>query len=132
MSAPDILVTLHQMVFRSEAWDRDTVEHMIRQIVAEREAHDAAIAQMRQQRDEARAGVYPRRCAEWSDDDGDALWWDTEMTGGEIAEPPSYVGTPTSSDWVFDETNLPHLLWVPLPKLASGSPKPEAQEGPEQ
>jgi hypothetical protein len=68
-------------------------------------------------------GEIPRRFDAWDQDDhGDALWWDVSMTGGEIQEPPGYVGGPTCSDWPFDEDEHAHLLWVPLPKLARAKP----------
>ena len=68
-------------------------------------------------------GEIPRRFKDWSEDDHhDVLWWDTSMTGGEITEPPQYVGGPCSSDWPFEEEEHRHLLWVPLPKLARNRP----------
>ncbi len=67
-------------------------------------------------------GEVPRRFAQWSDDDGDVLWWDTGSTGGVIVEPPGYIGDPSSSDWPFETEDEPHLLWVPLPKLARNKP----------
>lgn len=68
-------------------------------------------------------GEIPRRFDAWDQDDhGCALWWDTGMTGGEITEPPGYIGGPTSSDWPFESEDEPHLLWVPLPKLARSKP----------
>lgn len=68
-------------------------------------------------------GEIPRRFDDWEHDtDRDVIWWDTSMTGGEIAEPPGYVGSPASSDWPFEVDDQPHLLWVPLPKLARSRP----------
>jgi len=72
---------------------------------------------------EEAAGEIPRRFQDWSQDDHhDVLWWETSMTGGAITEPPSYIGGPSSSDWPFEIEDEPHLLWVPLPKLARGTP----------
>ena len=91
------------------------------------EIHDQAMDEIREtlirMQDETEAvGEIPRRFDDWSDDDGDVLWWDTSMTGGEITESPEYIGSPLSSDWVYDEDFAMHLLWVPLPKLARSKP----------
>lgn len=68
-------------------------------------------------------GEIPRRFDDWSQDDHhDVLWWDTSMTGGEIVEKPSYIGQPRDSDWPWQEQDEPHLLWIPLPKLARRKP----------
>ena len=67
-------------------------------------------------------GEIPRRFEDWGHDDADVLWWDTSMTGGEISEPPSYIGSPRDNDWPFDPTESDHLLWVTLPKLARSRP----------
>jgi len=68
-------------------------------------------------------GEIPRRFDSWDqDEDSDVLWWDTSMTGGEITEPPSYIGGPESSDWPFEKEDEKHMLWVPLPKLARNKP----------
>jgi hypothetical protein len=89
--------------------------------------HDHAMdtineALIRLQDETLEVGEIPRRFQDWSDDDHAVLWWDTSMTGGEITEPPGYVGSPGSSDWPFETEDQPHLLWVPLPKLARGRP----------
>jgi hypothetical protein len=70
----------------------------------------------------ADVGEIPRRFADWSDEDGAVLWWDTSMTGGEITEAPGYIGAPSWSDWSFETEDQPRLLWVPLPKLARNRP----------
>lgn len=68
-------------------------------------------------------GHIPRRYTEWCrDDHHDVLWWDVSLTHGEIAEPPSYIGGPDDSEWPFTADDTPHLLWVPLPKLARNRP----------
>jgi len=68
-------------------------------------------------------GEIPRRFDAWDQDVRVcALWWDTSMTGGEITEPPGYIGGPNSGDWPFDPEDEAHLLWVPLPKLARSKP----------
>ena len=67
-------------------------------------------------------GVYPRRFDKWSDDDGDVIWWNVEHTNGEIMESPNYLGSPLDHVWPFMVVDRPHLLWVPLPKLASNKP----------
>jgi hypothetical protein len=71
----------------------------------------------------ADVGEIPRRFADYChDEDHDVLWWETSMTGGEITEPPSYIGGPECHDWPFDPAENDHLLWVPLPKLARSKP----------
>jgi hypothetical protein len=67
-------------------------------------------------------GEIPRRFEQWDDSHGTVLWWETSLTSGEITEPPEHIGSPVSSDWPYDIDNEPHLLWVPLPKLARGTP----------
>jgi hypothetical protein len=89
--------------------------------------HDAAMDQIREalitlQDDTLDVGEIPRRCREWDHDDGTVLWWETSLTGGEITEPPSYIGSPLCSDWPFDPAENDHLLWIPLPKLARSRP----------
>lgn len=84
------------------------------------EIRDALI---RLQDETLEVGEIPRRFEDWSQDDHhDVLWWNTRMTDGEIAEPPSYIGGPCSSDWPFEEEDHQRLLWVPLPKLARSRP----------
>lgn len=74
------------------------------------------------QDDTLAVGEVPRRFDTWGDDDGAVLWWDVSMTGGEIVEPPSHVGSPDGSDWPFEHDDEKHLIWVPLPKLARNKP----------
>jgi len=77
---------------------------------------------IRLQDETAEVGEIPRRIDDWHEDDGSGLWWNVENTGGEIVEEPSYIGQPRDSDWPWNEEDEPHLLWVPLPKLARGKP----------
>lgn len=44
----------------------------------------------------------------WHDDDGPVLWWRFP-----IREPP-HAGTPSDSDWPFDEAEEPLLGWTRL------------------
>jgi hypothetical protein len=64
----------------------------------------------------------PRRFADWFDDIGAVLWWDTSMTGGKITGAPDMIGHPDESTWPYDEDDHQHLLWVPLPVLARNAP----------
>jgi hypothetical protein len=82
--------------------------------------NEMVIESLQAQLAEARAGEMPRRFDEWSEADGPAIWWDTEMTNGEIVEPPTWYGLPDEFEW--DEITRRNLLWVPLPKLASSRP----------
>ena len=70
----------------------------------------------------AEVGEIPRRYDDWHEDHGSGLWWDVEHTDGEIQEEPEYIGRPGDNDWPWNEEDEPHLLWVPLPKLARGKP----------
>ena len=70
----------------------------------------------------AGVGEIPRKFESWSEDDGPVLWWDVSMTSGEITEPPEYIGSPLSSDWIWEDEDSRDLLWVPLPKLARSKP----------
>lgn len=69
-------------------------------------------------------GEIPRRFEEWTDCEElwSVLWWDVEHTDGVISEPPEYIGCPKDGPWPWREEDQPHLLWVPLPKLARGRP----------
>jgi len=50
-----------------------------------------------------------RPLSEWTDDDGDVLWWRVEFHG-DCGEPP-WVGSPLSDDWLNDY----YTHWTPLP-----------------
>jgi hypothetical protein len=100
----------------------DAVDGLFAAHLAGFHKRDHEVAELKAERDAAIAGVVPKVFEDWYQDDGGALWWDTSMTGGEIAEPPSYIGGPYSSDWPFENDELVHLLWVPLPKLARSKP----------
>lgn len=69
-----------------------------------------------------KVGEIPRRFDDWHEDHGSGLWWYTEHTDGEIQEEPEYIGQPRDNDWPWNESDQPHLLWVPLPKLARSRP----------
>jgi hypothetical protein len=51
----------------------------------------------------------PRPLNEWHEDFGDALWHLMPI------DSPPYVGSPTCSDWPFDESDEANLFWTPLP-----------------
>jgi hypothetical protein len=61
----------------------------------------------------------PRRYEDWEEDKGACLWWNTEPTGGAIEDTPDFVGDPRDSLWPYESEDEKHLLWVPLPRLAS-------------
>ncbi len=89
--------------------------------------HDRAMDEIREtlirlQDQTLEVGVIPRRFEDHHEDYGDGLWWDVKDTDGEIQEAPSYIGQPMDSHWPFDPEDEPHLLWVPLPKLARSKP----------
>lgn len=70
----------------------------------------------------AEVGEIPRRFDDWHEDHGSGLWWDVEHTDDEIQEEPEYIGRPGDNDWPWNEEDEPHLLWIPLPKLARVKP----------
>jgi hypothetical protein len=73
-----------------------------------------------QHQDVLRGGPDPRAplpvarpLSEWTDDDGDVLWWRVD---GDSGEPP-WVGSPLSDDWVRGIDDDYYTHWTPLPPL---------------
>jgi hypothetical protein len=60
----------------------------------------------------ARWGTRP--LSEWTDDDGDVLWW--RFVDGNCGEPP-WVGSPLSDDWMRGIDNDYYTHWTLLPHL---------------
>lgn len=49
-----------------------------------------------------------RPLSEWSGDDGDCLWWDTD----EIEQEPMYVGSPIDTEW---DESMKWYIQIPVP-----------------
>ena len=89
--------------------------------------HELAMDEIREtliklQDETLEVGEIPRRYEDHHDDYGDVLWWNTRFTEGVIQESPEFIGQPLDGPWPFNPEDEPHLLWVPLPKLARAKP----------